>query len=318
MGNEFKLLSGDAQIKLHSFVEDFALAFAQEIAPAEDWARSLGLNLTTDAAPTKTKFPIPVHAAGYKKFEGDVRYRSLFEKSFDLTPETWQDGVSELASIIEAPDFIGWAMQPEAMGAQARALPNQILATLLEANAVHPLDGLTFFNASHPVNVLDSSLSTFANTFTGAGTAASITALETAKTNMRKVKAANGQPAGFRLTHVMCHPDKEETWRGLLERDLIIESNGANNFGTVRNRHQNTVQLVVCDTLTVSAQWYAISTNKPGAYPWVVMEQATPETNILDRNSFLYQSQLKLGINSILRANAGLALPHVVHRYVGA
>lgn len=316
MGIEFNLISQDAQTRLTEFAEDFAVALTQETTPEEDWARQLGVYIASKAL--KTKFPIPVSAAGYKEFEGDVRYRSLFERSFELVPKTWQDGVAELASVVEAPDFIGWMKQPDAMAAAARALPNEIISAALEANATHALDSLAFFHASHPVNVFDSSLGTFANTFSGGSTAASVAALETAKTNIRKVKAPNGKPMGLRMTHVMCHPDKEETWRGILERDLIIESNGANNFGTVRNRHMGTVKLIVSDQLTVSAQWYALALNKPGMYPWVVQDTGAPETIIQDKNDALYKSELKVGLASILRGNGGLALPHCIHRYVGS
>lgn len=316
MGIEFNLVSLDAQTRLTEFREDFALAYSQEVTPEDDWARSLGLYLASKAL--KTKFPIPVSAAGYKEFEGDVRYRSVFEKSFELVPKTWQDGVAELASVVEAPDFIGWPMQADAMASAARALPNEIIAGLLEANATHALDALAFFHATHPVNVFDTAVGTFANTFSGAGTAASTTALETAKANMRKIKAANGKPMGLRVTHILCHSEKEETWRNILERDLIIESNGANNFGTVNNRHKGTVKLIVSDQLTVSAQWYALGLNKPGMYPWVVQDEGAPETIIQGKEDALYKTTLKVGMASILRGNGGLAVPQCIHRYVGA
>lgn len=316
MGIEFNLISQDAQTALTEFREDFAAAYMQETTAADDWARTLGLYIPSKAL--KTKFPIPISAAGYKEFTGDIKYRSIFEKSFELVPKTWTDGVAELASVVEAPDFIGWPGQAAAMAAAARSLPNEIISLLLEANAVHVLDGLAFFHATHPVNPLDVPLGTFANTFAGAGTAASITALETAKANMRKVKAANGKFMGLRMTHVICDPTKEETWRSLLERDLIIESNGANNFGTVQNRHKGTVQLIVSDQLTVSGQWYALGLNKPGMYPWVVQDTGTPETITQDKTDALYKASLQIGLASILRGNGGLALPHCIHRYVGA
>lgn len=316
MGNEFSLVSVDAQIRLTEFAEDFSLAYAQETDPVDDWARSLGLYRATKAL--KTKYPIPVSAAGYKAFEGDIKYRSVFEKSFELVPLTWQDGVAELASVVEAPDFIGWPGQPEAMASAARSLMNEIISVALEANAVHPLDGLTFFNAAHPYNILDTSVGTFANTFTGAPTAASTTALETAKANMRKVKAANGKPMGLRVTHIMCHPDKEETWRNIIDRDLIIESIGANNFGTVNNRHKGSVKLIVSDQLTTSLQWYALGLNKPGMYPWVVQDAGTPELIVQDKTDAMYKTNLHVGFASILRGNGGLAIPHCIHRYVGS
>lgn len=316
MGIEFNFVSQDAQTRLTEFREDFAAAYLQETDPADDWARGLGLYLTSNAL--KTKFPVPVSAAAYTEFKGDILYRSIFEKSFELVPKTWQDGVAELASIVEAPDFIGWPGQAAAMASAARSLPNEIISGLLEANGTHALDSLAFFHATHPVNIFDTAVGTFANTFSGAPTAASTTALETAKQNMRKVKAANGKFMGLRMTHVICDPSKEETWRSILERDLIIESNGANNFGTVNNRHKGSVKLIVSDQFTVAGQWYALGLNKPGMFPWVVQDQGTPETITQDKNDALYKTSLQVGMASIFRGNGGLALPHCIHRYVGA
>jgi phage major head subunit gpT-like protein len=311
MGIEFNLISQDAQTRLTEFREDFAMAYTQETTPADDWARQLGLYLASKAL--KTKFPVPVSAAAYTEFKGDILYRSVFEKSFELVPKTWQDGVAELASIVEAPDFIGWPGQAAAMAAAARSLPNEIISAALEANGAHPLDGLAFFHATHPVNIFDTAVGTFANTFAGGTTAASSTALETAKANMRKVKAANGKPMGLRMTHVLCHPEREETWRNILERDLIIESGAA-----VDNRHKGTVKLIVSDQLTVAAQWYALGLNKAGMFPWVVQDEGTPESIMQTKEDALYKTTLKVGFASVLRGNGGLALPHCIHRYVGS
>ena len=40
-----------------------------------------------------------------------------------------------LKDIIEAPDFIGWAKEPAAIALESRRQPNELVATLLEANA---------------------------------------------------------------------------------------------------------------------------------------------------------------------------------------
>jgi hypothetical protein len=124
------------------------------------------------------------------------------------------------------------------------------------------------------------------------------------------------------MTHILAHPDREETWRNILERDLIIGGDSgapaANNFGAVTNRHKGTVQLIISDQLTTSAQWYSLALNKPGMYPWALVGSETPETIMQDKNDNLYKTTLKVGMASILRMNGGLALPHCIHRYVGS
>src|SRR5690242_17338968 len=118
MGSEFLLVSQDAQRALEEFSQEFSAALVQ--GAVEQWAKTLGLSRTSKAL--KTTYPVPVSAAGYSEFKGDMKYRSLFEKSLELKPKTWQDGVAELASIIEAPDFTGWNDQPAAMAAASQSL----------------------------------------------------------------------------------------------------------------------------------------------------------------------------------------------------
>lgn len=312
----YEQVSTDAQTALTEFVDEFALALSQ--APASGWAEDLGV--TRVSRMLKSKFPVPVSAAGYKEFEGDLRYRSIFEKSVTVTPKTWQDGVSELLSIIEAPDFIGWNDEPMRMALAAGSLTNEIIVALLEAatSGAHEWDGESFFDTDHPVNILDTGAGTFSNDFTGAGTNLSIANLKLAKERFRKIKAANGKPMGLRLTHLLVPPALEETAADMLERDLIIESNGANDFGTVRNRHMGTVKVVVADELTSDSQWYGLALNKPGMRPWGLQKRtATPEVRIHGRDSAMFEKELKVGVDAMLDVGGALLLPHCIQFWAG-
>lgn len=310
MGIELQQLSGDAQRALEEFRSDFALALAAD--SVESWAMELGLSNTSSAL--KTTYPIPISAALYKEFKGDVKYRDLFEKSISLTPKTWQDGVAALASIIEAPDFSGWADQPAAMAAAAMSLPNTIIAGLLKANAVQEFDGKAFFAADHPVNVFDTSKGTFDNDISGGVTRAGLVA---AKQYFRSVKGPNGLPLGLRMTHMVVGPGDEEEAKDLLENDMLIETVGS-SFGAVQNRHKGTVKLVVMDEHDDGANWYGLALNKPGLFPWIVQTEGAPEQIVSDKSSNLYQTTLQVGIAMILRGNGGLALPQCALRVDGS
>jgi hypothetical protein len=312
-GIEYNLISKDAQARLREFSDDFALAYS--LGDVEQWARELGLYHASRAL--RTTFPIPVSAAGYHEFKGDLKYRKLFEKSFDLYPKTWQDGVAELASIVEAPDFIGWADEPARIAAEGIRLPNTIIAGLLEANAVQDFDGKAFFADDHPVNVVDSSVGTFDNNITGAGTLLNSGNLAIAKKNFRLINGPNGKPLGLRMTHLGVPAALEETARDLLERDMLLETVGS-SFAAMPNRHKGTVKLVVLDELTNASKWYPMALNKPGMYPWIVQDEGTPEEIRHDKTSALYQTQLKIGVAYILRGNGRLALPQAMQRWDGS
>ncbi len=314
MGTEYNLVSTDAQRSLEIFSEEFTLALTQ--SAVDPWARANGLYKTAPKLALKMTFPVPVSAAGYAEFKGDVKYRSLFEKSMELKPKTWQDGVSELASTVEAPDFIGWNEQPAAMAAAASSLANEIVAGLLETNG-ECWDGKNFFASDHPLNVFDEGAGDFDNDITGAGTDLTQANLETAMTNFRKIKGPNGKPLGLRLTHLLVPPALEGVARKLLTDDFIISAIG-DAFGPVPNPYKSMgIKLIVSDELTDDDKWYALALNKPGMYPWIVMEETAPEPIVSDKTDPLYKTTLKVGIAYILRGNGGLALPHCAQRWAG-
>ncbi len=309
MGIEYNLISTDAQAALEEFRQDFAMALAQ--GGVESWARELGLFNVSKAL--KTTYPVPVHAALYEEFKGDMRYRSLFEKSIELIPKTWQDGVAELASIIEAPDFIGWGEQPAAMAAAALSLENEIITTVLEAGTTTVCwDGEYFFDTDHPVNVFDLAIGTDWSNYITTSATFGVTNLALAKKMFRGLKGPNNKPLGLRMTHLVVPAALEEAARDLLERDMIIESSIA-----MPNRHMGTVKLVIADELTSDIAFYALALNKVGMKPWIVQTQGAPEMIVQDKGSHLYATTLKVGVSSILRGNGGLALPHCVIKFDG-
>lgn len=313
-----QLVSADAQRALEDFSEQFTSALAS--ADVDAWARNMGLYHASSAL--KTTYPIPVSAAGYRELDGDLKYRALYQRSLTLVPRTWQDGVAELASIVEAPDFIGWAQEPAAIAASAQQLPNRLIAELLESNP-ECWTGENFFSTNHPVNVFDSSNGTFSNVLQCDDTSAKgiIAAIANGKQRFRSIKRPSRPnesqlPLGLRMTHVLVPPALAEVFSDALSRDLIIDSNSdGSQFGAVDNRHKGTVAIQVCDELSSDDTFYALALGKPGMYPWIVQDEGAPEEILHDKSSALYKTQLKVGVAYVLRANAALALPHAVQQY---
>ena len=69
MGQEYNLISSDAQRSLEEFAQDFTIALTQP--GVEQWAKENGLYRPSRAL--KTTYPVPVSAAGYNEFKGDVK-----------------------------------------------------------------------------------------------------------------------------------------------------------------------------------------------------------------------------------------------------
>lgn len=313
MASEWDLLSTDAQTALTMYEDEFV---ASLIGVATPWARSIGGYKMSKG---KVRWPISFRAAGYKAFEGEVLYRTSGSKFFEIIPRTWQDGVADLASVIEAPDWIGWNEEPTAMALDSVRINNRWVADLLAANGVI-WDGKAFFATDHPANVLKTpaeGTKTFSNTHTSA--LISKAYLSAMKTFHGKVPDASGGTLGTRLTKILCHIDEEQEWRDVLESDILVEAvkEGAAVVGgaSVDNRHKGTVELEVGDELT-SGTFYGISGNLPSLKPWITVDDGTPETIINDKESSLYKTTLKIGFASIKRGYAGLAMPQAAHRYV--
>lgn len=320
----YNMVSNDAQRALEEFSDEFRGALA--LSDVTPWSTDLGLAKTSTAI--LTTYPIPIDAAGYKEFRGDMKYRDLYHRSLQMKTKAWQDGVSALAEKVEAPDFAGWADAPRAIALESQRQPNEWVAALLKANPnldfyrdtdTNTASAVPLFSNSHPVNVVDSSVGTFDNDHT----ASSIndTFMSAAKLSFRSRKGPNGKPMKLQMTHLLVPAALEEAARDYLERDNLIQAvtnvQGTENVAAAvqRNRHYGTVTLVVGDELEDDDVVYALALGKPGLVPWIVQTQGAPEEIVQDKSSYLYQSQLKVGVSYILRGAAGLALPHCIDRY---
>lgn len=325
---------------LEQFDESFrgALAVAD---PDSLWAAQHGLVLSTDAL--KTTFPIPLDAAGYKEFKGDIKYRSLYMRAISVfNDKTWQDGVEELASIIELPDFIGWNAQPAAMAKEWLRLPNTLVAAVLEANPnleiyrdpdTGTLTARALFASDHPSNILKSGVGTIDNDRTT--TVAAIlngTFFSDLKAYARSIKGPNGQPMGIRAQGgtIICNGSREELLDEATKQDQIIKA--VSNAGVIappgspgtvaaavvqRNRHMGLLSYVAADELTSASDdyLYCILTGNPEAHPWVVMQESAPEVIIQDKSDAKYKTSLKVSYSSHGQAKAAAMLPHRIVRY---
>ncbi len=329
MADAYNSVSRTAQGALTEYSDAFKTALALEEG-VENWSVILGLSATSNAI--KTIYPLPISAAGYHEFKGEIKYRSLYERQVTMRGKQWQDGVTEKAAIIEAGDFVGWGEQPAAMALEAKRLPNTIAAAMLASNSFagpaldlyrNPDDSSAdvvkaLFASDHRYNVLDASVGTFDNT--DVHDALDSDFLIEQKEYFRGLKGANGQPLGLRMTHLLVPASLEEQARELLESDILIEAvlNGSTVVGGVGvpNRHRGTVTLIVADELQegTNPYVYALALNKPSLKPWIVQTTGAPIEIIRDKDSEYYKTTLKVSIAHIIDANVGAAFPHPIRR----
>jgi hypothetical protein len=337
----------DVQLALTQFSSDFDAAFA--VGDVEQWAGMIGTVLVSDAI--RTTWPIPLSTAGYKLRDGDDKMRRLYERSMSMTPLEWVDGVSEKARIIEADtgDFIGWLNEPAQMAQEAVRHPNVLVADMLASNpyldfyridrpggSVASAKGL--FNATHPVNVLDTSFGTFDNDWGNGDTVQGLTVpseinatlVKICRQHFRSIKRPNGTPLGLRFAGFLVPAAHEEEALDAFARDTIVDLvknvAGTENVGgaAMPNRFLNTA-VTVADELTGTLPSgatgdddviYAYATKEGGATPspWVVQRSAAPEQIIYTKDDQLYKDAGLVGIKFVLQAAAAPALPHAIVR----
>lgn len=311
---QYNYVSRDAQVALEEFRADFQGAFIQD--DSEQWARELGLEIQTNAL--KVTLPVPISAAGYVERKGDRIYRRLSEKSFSFSPRIWHDGFAEFAEIVEAPDFLGFQQEPANMAAAAAQLINELVSAQLELNpTLTGWDNLTFFHDTHPNHVVrGASSGTFDNDITGAGTDLTAINIGKARQSFRKIKGPNGKPAGIRFWGILIPGAQEEQARRLQQQSTIIQAGASSSqFGPVENIYKG-LNYRVSDQLTDDNKWYAIGI-KRGMYPWSVVNRGAPESQVLDKNSALFETQSKVGFQSTLQAEAALCFPQLMQRWAG-
>jgi hypothetical protein len=317
-------------------LEEFSDAFSGALALGEPnlWAGKLGLVVVTDAL--KLTFPIPLDSVGYKEFKGDIKFRSLYMRALSMKSKKWQDGVEELAEIVEAPDFIDWAGQPAKMAAEWQRLPNILVAAMLEANPVldyyrdpdtNTAGSRTLFAADHPCNVLIGS-DTFDNDRdTTLADIRSGKFFEDASDYYAAIKGPNGKPLGLRMAggSVLCSGGREQLLRKALEQDTVI--NAVNTSGvpnatssviaavTQTNIHKGTIGYEVARELTSDTYLYTFASGNDDAHPFIIQQGASPEEIRHDKTSEKYKNHLKVGVAYVGDANCAAALPHKICRW---
>jgi len=324
----FDALPKTLQDRLTEFRDDFISVFSAGIPYV--WAEDVANVIETDAP--KVRLTLSLDAAGYQEFKDEYNYRELDGRELSLVKKLWNDGVKAKADQLKQSDYLGFAQQPRVLAEYALRLPNKWCAAVLEANPLlemyrKPDTGaastINLFHASHPVNIFKSSLGTFGNTGTanlvgvGGFTLANVTLW--AK-HFASILSPSGDSMGLQLTHVGVPRNRMVEANAFFANDLVVQAirNAANtdNVGgvMVRNNYNGSVTPVVMDELTNVNDVYPMSLTKAasGLLPLGVIIGATPETNILDENSAMYETTRHVAVNAVVEGYAGAMFPHPI------
>jgi hypothetical protein len=319
MGYPFNQVSGDAQLALQQFSAELDGALAA--ADATPWAFNFGLS---HVGKWRTLYPIPIDAIGYVERRGDDKYSTLGERSCSFTPREFFAGVEAKVSVVEAPDFVGWAGAPARIAQATIRHPNKVVAAMLEANdnlsfyrdeQLRTDLGIALFASAHPVNLFKSSLGTFDNDHSAAAINAAM--MKAAFVRFATRRASNGEYMGLTPTDLLVPPALAQEAKDFLESDNLLtvltqNANAATAATGTTNRWKNVVNLVVVPEFTSSAYVYLIDRNGPP--PYVVQSAEAPEELLFDKTSEFCKTTGKVKIGYSLIAGAAGCLPHAIER----
>jgi hypothetical protein len=350
MSTPYQQVSKDA----NRAIEEFSDQFRDGLTLAEPAAwDDLGLSYTLANAAAQVTFPLPIDAAGYKEFKGEIKYRRLYSRSMSFRTKEWSDGVEEHARVIESDRFSGWLQAPQNMARAWKQLPLDMLASLLQGpdpvtNAPAAYTGplldlykdkdsntastITWFADAHPCNIFEPGFGSFDNlrttTYAAIDSGAFFADLYAYAVS---VKGPNGKPLDVSVNgaKILNPSSLTRRFKKVLENDRIVSA--ISNAG-VQGATSNVVAALErknIDYGTISGQevkefslangwdavFFVVLGGNPELYPWVALSDSQPEERLFDKNSEFYKNTSKVKVGYIGNANVGAAMPHRIVRY---
>lgn len=349
MSQPYFQISRDAARALEEFSDQFRSALV--LSETADWS-DLGLSYTLANAAGTVTFPLPIDAAGYKEFEGDLKYRRLYGRSMSFRTKQWADGVEEQAVVIENDQFSGWADAPGNMAREWKRLPLLMLASMLQgptpatvAPAAYfgPLldlyrdrdsntaSTIPLFSAAHQNNVFDAGVGVFNNILTTTHAAiASGAFFDQLYAYSASVLGPNGKPIDVSVegTKLILPTSLTREFKKVLEQDTLLTAidnvgkQGATASvvasGVRKNVDYGQISYVTARELSIANGWdqvfFAVLGGNPSLYPWVALTDAAPEESLFDKSSEFYMNTRKVKVGYVGNANVGAAMPHRIVR----
>lgn len=279
-------------------------------------------------------FPISNFALKYQQTEGESRFRSLEEKSFDIKVEEFDAGVEARMLDLSTKAFAyrNWLQGPARMQLAEARHRNKSLVTLLEAGASkvwgasvgnpNGIDGVNFFSASHLSNFNDPDSTTWSNYQSVAADVVSIANLKAEVTAMQGVLDENGDKLGVDPDTILVPTAKYEPLKFLLAQNLMLE-NGTGSAG-VTNPYSGKFNVIHVPEFTDANDWYLVDSKllaSAGLPPWISMRYTVDpslELRTWDESSDFFKNTGKIKVASHVWYGFALAFPQAIRKVVGA
>jgi hypothetical protein len=291
-------------------------------ASADGWSDKLG-ELIPTAVPMIT-FPLSQLRTKYKRTQGESRFKTLGEKSFDIKTEEFDDGYQAALSDLFQKVFAYrlWQKAPgRFLEAEALHREHSIAALLEVGESTAFLDtGKNFFSATHFANLFDDSAGNFSNYQATPKDVVSIANLEAEVTAFKDVRDENGDKLSAKPDIILCPTEKSEPLKNLLKKEMIASVAGT---ASETNPYMNGFTVVEVPQFTDVNDWYLVDSKMVarGLTPWISMRQNMPSAlalRVYDESSDFFKDTGNLKISSHIWYGFSLALPHAIRKIKGA
>lgn len=197
---------------------------------------------------------------GMKRWTDERHFHSLGSVDYSLTNGDWDTGFAVPRNKVRD-DRIGlYGNNAEMLGEQAAKWPDVQIADRMKNGhtsgvAYKCFDGVSFFNAAHPISVNTQVSGTFRNLRTSfALTEANFNA---AYAEMQSIPGPDGQPLGVTPTHLVGPPALRATILEITKAGLIVASSGT---ASKENVNQGVVEpLIIPELAGADADWYLLA-----------------------------------------------------------
>lgn len=318
-------LPADAQAAIREF-DDRYLAMLG-VAPPPAWT-GLGALIPTNA-PMMT-FPVGSFGLKYERTQGESRFKTFQEKTFDLKTEEFDEGYWKgLKDILQNPwAYQEWLKGPERLMIAEAELRNDTIAELLEDGenqkwgGSKPIDGRNFFSATHLSDFTKEASTKWSNYQSAAKSVLSIPNLQAEVTIMQGVLNENGKKVGADPKTILVPTAKYEALKNLLAKELILDSGGA--AGTT-NPYRNRFNVVHVPEFTDEDDWYLVDealAARTGLPPWISLRDMTLMNPLAlryyDETSDYFKDTGNLKATSHVWYGFSLGFPHCIRKVKGA
>ncbi len=270
-------------------------------------------------------FPISLLSSRYRETkETSSRFKTMVEKSFDLSVVEYDDGYEAPVLMLKTNTFAyrNWSRAPGALvDGEMKHVAKQIVKLLEDTAQTSPWDGELFFDTDHRSNpkevipATEGRANTWSNLQTVAADAADLTKIQAEMTAMRDVRDENGDKAQIEPDQIWLPTAKFQVVSDKLNQALI--SNGESN------PLKGKITPVHIPDLTDVNDWFLVDSKKmaAGLDPFIAANYRDVGSLGLrqwDESSDFFKDTGKIKMSAHIWYGFKLVFPHAIRKVVGA